>query len=99
MSGMLMMMKSMGFDPEEMKKNVEAFKVEIETKITTVDNRLKAIEVQQKQILFFVEQVYNACLNEVSAPQKLSTSFIVGDGSQAEENFRQEIADAVKIPS
>jgi hypothetical protein len=70
-AGMMMMLKSMGFDPEVLKQNVETFKTEITNAVSSVDQRLANIEKQQKQILFYTEQMYNACVNEAESPQGL----------------------------
>lgn len=80
-AGMQMMMKSFGIDPEEIRQNIETFKNQVTTSVESVDLRLAKVEAQTERTLFLVEQIYNACLAEVSGPQKLLSNSKEGESS------------------
>jgi hypothetical protein len=50
MTGMEMMLKTMGFDPAKIKAEVEQFAATLRQTLTNFDMRLKAIEEAQKRI-------------------------------------------------
>jgi hypothetical protein len=71
-SGMGMMMKSLGLDPEAITSNVEKFKTEITGAVASVDKRLTRIEEKIDRALFLAEQLHGVCVTEVETPKELS---------------------------
>lgn len=51
MNGPAMLLKSMGVDPDDIKKKVEAFQTELVQTVQYFDKHLKLIEEQNAQIL------------------------------------------------
>ena len=64
MKGMEMMLKSFGFDPEEMKKqfdeaktNAEKYVQQVEARLGAIENRLQNLETKIDVIIFAVDKI------------------------------------------
>jgi hypothetical protein len=64
MKGMEMMLKSFGFDPEEMKKqfdeaktNAEKYVQQVETRLGAIENRLQNLETKIDAIISAVDKI------------------------------------------
>jgi hypothetical protein len=75
MKGMEMMLKSFGFDPEEMKKqfdeakiNAEKYVQQVEARLGAIENRLQNLETKIDAIISVVDKISLHVITPVTDP-------------------------------
>jgi hypothetical protein len=68
-SGPIMMLKAIGFDPEAIMSNIESAKTTATEVMAHFDRRLRAVEVQNDQILEGIKILVQAMVEEKTKVQ------------------------------